>query len=106
MLKELDTKNVGMEMDIFWIVNAGYDPLKYFAQNPGRFEQWHIKDMDKSDKNKNANVGTGSIDFKSDLRCGKTIRHEALVCGTGNLSRRTDRQCRSMCQVSEDYSLK
>lgn len=64
MLKELDPKKVGMELDIFWIVNAGHDPLQYFAKYPGLFEQWHIKDMDKADKNKNANVGTGAIDFK------------------------------------------
>jgi len=64
MLKELDHKNVSMEMDIFWVYNAGQDPLKYFAKYPGRFEQWHIKDMDKNDRNRNADVGTGSIDFK------------------------------------------
>jgi sugar phosphate isomerase/epimerase len=65
MLKELDPKKVGMELDIFWIVNAGHDPVKYFTQYPGRFEQWHVKDMDKNDRNKNANVGSGSIDYKS-----------------------------------------
>lgn len=65
MLKELDPKKVGMEMDIFWVVNAGRDPLKYFQQYPGRFEQWHVKDMDKADRNRNADVGTGSIDWKS-----------------------------------------
>jgi sugar phosphate isomerase/epimerase len=65
MLAELDPKKVGMEMDIFWVVNAGKDPLQYFQKYPGRFEQWHVKDMDKSDKNKNADVGTGSIDFKA-----------------------------------------
>ena len=64
MLKELDNKNVGMEMDIFWVVNAGQDPIKYFTQYPGRFEQWHVKDMDKNDRNKNADVGTGAIDYK------------------------------------------
>jgi sugar phosphate isomerase/epimerase len=64
MLKELDPKNVGMEMDIFWVVNAGQDPIKYFEKHPGRFEQWHVKDMSKDDKNKNADVGTGSIDYK------------------------------------------
>ncbi len=41
------------------------DPVKYFTEYPGRFEQWHVKDMDKSDRNKNADVGTGSIDYKS-----------------------------------------
>lgn len=64
MLQELDPKNVGMEMDIFWVVNAGRDPIKYFTDHPGRFEQWHVKDMDKADKNKNADIGTGSIDYK------------------------------------------
>jgi sugar phosphate isomerase/epimerase len=65
MLKELDHKNVGIELDIFWVVNAGHDPIKYFAQHPGRFEQWHVKDMDKADRNRNADVGTGSIDYKA-----------------------------------------
>lgn len=65
MLKELDPKNVCLEMDIFWVVNGGHDPLKYFKQYPGRFEQWHVKDMDKNDRNKNADIGTGSIDYKS-----------------------------------------
>jgi len=65
MLKELDHKNVGIELDIFWVVNAGHDPLKYFAQHPGRFEQWHVKDMDKADRNRNSDVGSGSIDYKA-----------------------------------------
>ncbi|MDH4297544.1 MAG: sugar phosphate isomerase/epimerase, partial [Cyclobacteriaceae bacterium] len=64
MLQELDPKYVGMEMDIFWVVNAGLDPLQYFAKYPGRFEQWHVKDMDKDDRNRNADIGTGTIDFK------------------------------------------
>ncbi len=64
MMKELDPKLVSMEMDLFWVVNAGQDPLQYIEKYPGRFEQWHVKDMDKSDRNKNADVGTGSIDFK------------------------------------------
>jgi sugar phosphate isomerase/epimerase len=65
MLKDLDPKKVSLEMDIFWVVNAGYDPIQYFEKYPGRFEQWHVKDMDKADRNKNADVGTGSIDWKS-----------------------------------------
>jgi sugar phosphate isomerase/epimerase len=64
MLKELDPALVSMEMDIFWVVNAGQDPHKYFEQYPGRFDQWHVKDMDKTDKNRNANVGAGTIDWK------------------------------------------
>lgn len=65
MLKELDPKLVHMEMDIYWVVNAGKDPIKYFETYPGRFEQWHVKDMDKTDKQRNADVGTGTIDWKA-----------------------------------------
>lgn len=64
MLQELDPKNVSMEMDIYWVVRGGADPLQYFDQYPGRFDQWHVKDMDKNDHDRNADVGTGSIDFK------------------------------------------
>jgi len=64
LLAELDPKYVGMEMDIYWVVRAGGDPLQYFDRYPGRFEQWHVKDMDKKDHDRNADVGTGSIDYK------------------------------------------
>jgi sugar phosphate isomerase/epimerase len=64
MLKELDPKMIGMELDIFWVVRAGQDPIQYFSKYPGRFEQWHVKDMDKTNKDRNADVGTGSINYK------------------------------------------
>ncbi|MBS1490381.1 MAG: sugar phosphate isomerase/epimerase [Bacteroidetes bacterium] len=65
MLKELDPKLVSMEMDIYWVVFAHHDPLKLIAEHPGRFEQWHVKDMRKEDRKLNADVGTGTIDFKT-----------------------------------------
>ena len=65
MMKELDAKSVSMELDLFWTIYANRDPLKLFAQYPGRFEQWHVKDMSKDDRKRNADVGTGTIDFKS-----------------------------------------
>jgi sugar phosphate isomerase/epimerase len=63
MMKELNP-NVRMELDIFWVVNAKQDPIQLFQKYPGRFEQWHVKDMDKNDRSKNADIGTGSIDYK------------------------------------------
>jgi sugar phosphate isomerase/epimerase len=65
MLKELDPEKVGMEMDLYWVVFAGLDPIAYFEKYPGRFEQWHVKDMDKADKAKNDVIGAGSIDYKA-----------------------------------------
>jgi sugar phosphate isomerase/epimerase len=64
MLKGLEPKLVGMELDLYWVHNAGVDPLDLFAKNPGRFELWHVKDMDKTDKSKQTDFGTGRIDFK------------------------------------------
>lgn len=64
MLTELDPKLVGMEMDMYWTTFAERNPVDYFEKYPGRFEQWHLKDMDKTDRKKNADLGTGSIDFK------------------------------------------
>jgi sugar phosphate isomerase/epimerase len=64
MLAELDPDKCGIEMDIYWVVRAGRDPMEYIDKYPGRFEQWHVKDMDKTDRDRNADVGTGSIDYK------------------------------------------
>lgn len=64
MLAELDPLYVGIEMDIYWVVRAGADPIKYFEKYPKRFEQWHVKDMDKTNRDENANIGSGSIDYK------------------------------------------
>lgn len=60
----LDKKLVTFELDLYWTIRAGYDPIELFKKYPGCFEQWHVKDMDKTDPGKNADVGTGSIDFQ------------------------------------------
>ncbi len=64
LLKETDPKLVNFEMDLYWVVRSGNDPVKLIEANPGRFPMWHIKDMDKADRTLNTEVGNGSIDFK------------------------------------------
>jgi sugar phosphate isomerase/epimerase len=63
MLKELDP-SISMELDLYWINFAGFDALEYFKKHPGRFDQWHVKDRDKVETNRQTDVGSGSIDFK------------------------------------------
>ncbi|UKT62565.1 sugar phosphate isomerase/epimerase family protein [Pedobacter mucosus] len=65
LLKETDKKLVDFELDLYWVVRSGNDPSKLFKENPGRFTMWHVKDMDKTDPALNAEVGTGSINFKA-----------------------------------------
>ncbi len=52
---------VDMEMDLFWAVKGGADPLAYFKEWPGRFTMLHIKDMDAAGNM--VDVGKGKIDF-------------------------------------------
>lgn len=63
LLERCDAQLVQMEMDLFWIVNGGQDPLAYFARHPGRFPLVHVKDR-TADGNM-VNVGAGVIDFRA-----------------------------------------
>lgn len=65
LLNNTDKELVKMEMDIYWVVRAGYDPIELFKKHPGRFHLWHVKDMDKADRTKNTEVGNGTVDFKT-----------------------------------------
>ena len=67
LLKNTDPALVHMEMDIYWVVRAGQDPVSLFNAHPGRFALCHIKDMDKANHNLNTEVGKGAIDFKTIL---------------------------------------
>jgi sugar phosphate isomerase/epimerase len=67
LLKNTDPALVHMEMDIFWVVRAGQDPVKIFQQHPGRYALCHIKDRDKKNTDINTEIGKGSIDFKTIL---------------------------------------
>jgi len=57
------SSDIKMELDLCWATKAGVDPVELFKKHPGRFELWHVKDLDK-DKNGPAPVGEGIIDFK------------------------------------------
>jgi sugar phosphate isomerase/epimerase len=74
LLKETDKNLVSFELDLYWVVRSGNDPLKLFRENQGRFKMWHVKDMDKTNPALNTEVGSGSIDFK-------TIFKEAQLSG-------------------------
>lgn len=63
MLKYADKDLVKMEMDIYWITRAGYDPIAMFNEHPGRFILWHVKDMDNTPKHAFTEVGNGVIDW-------------------------------------------
>ncbi len=64
LLKETDKDLVFFELDLYWVIHSGNDPLEFFAANSGRFKMWHVKDKDKTNNDLNTEVGSGTIDFK------------------------------------------
>jgi len=64
LLAATDPKLVQLEMDLYWIVKGGQDPLAYFERWPGRFPMVHVKDSAGAPEHRMVDVGAGKIDFK------------------------------------------
>jgi sugar phosphate isomerase/epimerase len=47
MLANTDPSKVMFEIDLYWAVVGGVNPVDYFNKYPGRFELWHIKDKEE-----------------------------------------------------------
>lgn len=78
LIQRTKPEHVCFEMDVFWVVHPGHDPVKWLAKYPGRWELMHMKDMKKgtpcglftgrSDVNNNVVLGTGVMDWPAILR--------------------------------------
>ncbi|HSG50376.1 MAG TPA: sugar phosphate isomerase/epimerase [Longimicrobiales bacterium] len=75
LLAHSDAATVSFQMDLFWVVHGGADPLAYFRDHPGRFLSVHVKD--RSADGRMVDVGAGSLDFRSLLQAGEAagVRH-------------------------------
>ncbi|OMQ08724.1 sugar phosphate isomerase/epimerase [[Flexibacter] sp. ATCC 35103] len=71
LLNETDKNAVYFELDLYWVVRSGNNPLQLFENNPGRFKMWHVKDMDKLNPALNTEIGSGTIDFKTIFEAAK-----------------------------------
>jgi len=71
LIRRTDPKLANFELDCFWCVRAGKDPVDYFNRFPGRFLQLHIKDLkpgfppttQSDDRPAFTEVGHGVIDW-------------------------------------------
>lgn len=61
ILAETDPKLVKMELDFYWISQAGGDPIAYLAANKGRFFGCHLKD--KAPNGDITGIGKGTVDI-------------------------------------------
>ncbi|MBA2647925.1 MAG: sugar phosphate isomerase/epimerase [Pyrinomonadaceae bacterium] len=80
---ETKPEYVSFEMDVFWVVHGGADPIKLMQKYPNRFALTHLKDMRKgtptgltsghAPNETNVPLGTGQIDFPALLRESQKI---------------------------------
>lgn len=61
LLSETDPNVTAHQLDLFWTVKGGSDPLDYFARYPGRFFGVHVKDMAAGGAM--VDVGAGQLPF-------------------------------------------
>ncbi|MEQ9443423.1 MAG: sugar phosphate isomerase/epimerase [Cyclobacteriaceae bacterium] len=71
MLENTDPDLVQWELDMYWVVAGGQNPVEYLQKYPNRFPLGHVKDMDKQDHERNTELGKGSIDYTRILKVAK-----------------------------------
>jgi sugar phosphate isomerase/epimerase len=63
ILENTDADLVDMQLDLYWIIKGGGDPLYLFENYPGRYKLFHVKDMDNTSEKLYTCPGYGVIDF-------------------------------------------
>ena len=83
LMKETKPNLVSYQMDIFWIVFPGQDPVKLLEKYSGRWVSMHLKDMRKgtqtglltgsSPVTNDVALGSGQIDLPAVLKAAKKV---------------------------------
>ena len=81
MMSVTNNDTVDYEMDMYWVVYAGIDPVAYLQKHPNRFRLAHIKDRTAqaatSGGEGSVDLGKGIIDFRKILAdpAAKQLQH-------------------------------
>jgi hydroxypyruvate isomerase len=76
LLESTDPSLVFVELDLYWIVRSGQDPLRYFNRWPGRCRLIHAKDSSVGPDYRITDVGGGIIDWPSILAAARAAGME------------------------------
>ena len=76
-MAETKPEFVRYEMDVFWIVHPGQDPVKLLEKYGRRFELMHVKDMKKGVKGDL----TGHSDVSNDVALGAGLMDWPAILG-------------------------
>ena len=75
LMRETDPALVSYQLDVYWAVNGGGNPVELVQRYPGRFKMLHLKDSMGPPDHKMADVGSGTIDFKTILARAKGVEN-------------------------------
>ena len=77
LVESTDPALVKLELDLYWAVKGGRDPLGIMRRWPGRVVACHVKDAGPPPERAMRDVGQGTIDFRQILTEGRTagLRH-------------------------------
>ncbi|MEI9807426.1 MAG: sugar phosphate isomerase/epimerase [Bacteroidota bacterium] len=81
MMANTDPALVDFEMDMYWVITGGQDPIAWIKKYPKRFRLCHVKDRMKGATETGAScvLGEGSIDYPSILKEAKTLGMEYFI---------------------------
>lgn len=68
MMQNTDKSLVDFELDMYWVVAAGQNPIEWFKKYPDRFRLGHVKDKKG---NETTTLGTGTIDYPAILKAAE-----------------------------------
>jgi sugar phosphate isomerase/epimerase len=80
LMKETNPKFVRFQMDVFWVMHPGADPVQWLEKYPKRWELMHVKDMKKglkgdftghTDVSNDVALGTGQMNWPAILKAAK-----------------------------------
>ena len=71
LMEKTDPKFVSFEMDVFWVVHPGADPVKFLNKYPGRWRLMHLKDIAKG--------------ARTGVYTGHAPNEESVALGTGQV---------------------
>ncbi len=67
LIERVSAENLEFQMDVYWLVHGGGDPLAWIRRHPSRFTMLHMKDSAGPPAHVQTDVGAGVIDFRSIL---------------------------------------
>lgn len=83
LLQSTDPNLVEFELDIFWLIVAGLDPIEELKKHSGRYTLSHIKDMEIGTEQGNGDssctLGTGSINYPEIIEVTKQHGMKHLI---------------------------